>query len=952
MNKFYFFGKWCIVSLAVVLLSCHSSRQALKLMEKGKYEQAQAKLDKSLTKDSLNPAAHYVYSLLFVDTAYQHYQVDSAYFHILEAISDYQTADVKTQQKLAKKIGMDSASLIAQKLTTDSLAFAEASAIHTVTAYQRFIDEHTSSAPQYEEAIRQRNQLAFNAAKQKDTYQAYKTFMDIYPDAEQYELAKERYNTLAFREKTKGGSLESYLNFLKTFPNSPYRPNAEEQIMKISVADNRLEHYAIFARQYPESPYAKWSVDILYHLYKGKHDARNFLKDFPQLPYADSLQKIIEAEKKLLTPVLENERYGFMDSQGNMVIPYQYPLILAKYLCEGILNDFINVANTKGNKLQHSLLTKNGKVVTTISNDEIPNTFPGPFTSDFITDIGMGWLLIQEHPGQYVVRHKAGYRMMPEPYELLDTLEFIPSPAALRQQVPFQFIKFQTNGLWGLMTFTGKTLLEAAYDDIEEYDHFIVVEKDGKLAVTNRDALIQKANNVPLTLSFLYEDVALIDNHYLIAYTDEYETALNEQLQTEVPLGKYNIVRRISHRHQWLLKKETTRQFIRNDSLISVKQPAYFLYDSQTKELPHEYKKAFYNEKWLALQKGKGFEFFDFTSNTPSTLYDSVKILSENLVLLFQQDSITAHFSNQNKLNFARFNDKEELQFRLLKSMSESNLALQKEYLLILKPDKKQVIDQQGNSLFASSMDEITAYPHDLFVIEKNGKKGLVDSTGNNLILTKYQSIGNYKDGILAIFDNQKFGFYYQGTQTFVKPEYEAMVQLYGAPSRKDSINTDLFIARKKGKYGIINQENKAITPFAFEQIQIWNDTTALVKTGEEWQLYWLTAPADTPEENRILLEGVKDFEELVSGKEKVLKIYKNNAYGIISNLRGEIISPAYDEIILLGNEADHIFFTEKYVAEAELYIILYFDASGKMLKRQALTAEQYDKIYCDGAYL
>lgn len=942
-----------MLSLSVALVSCHSSQQALKLMEKSKYEQAQTKLDKSLTKDSLNAATHYVYSLLFVDTAYQHYQVDSAYFHILEAISDYQATDIKTKQKLTKKLGLDSISLIAQKLVTDSLAFSEVSGIHTVTAYQRFIDEHASSAPQYEEAIRQRNQLAFSAAKKIDTYQAYKNFMDTYPDADQYELAKERYNTLAFREKTKGGNMESYLNFLKAFPNSPYRPNAEEQIMKISVADNLLKHYAAFARQYPQSPSAKLSVDILYHLYKAKHDPGNFLKEFPQLPYADSLQKIIKAEKKLLIPILENERYGFMDSQGRIIIPPQYPLISAKYLCEGVLSDFIAVASTKGSKMQHSLLTKNGKPITTLNHDEIPQSFPGPFTSNFITDVGMGWLLVQEHPGKYVVRHKAGYRIMPELYELLDTIEFITSPLDLRQEVPFQFIKFQAEGLWGIMTFTGKTLLEAAYDNIEEYDHFIVVEKGGKLAVTNRDALIKKADNIPLELSFSYEDVALIDNRYLIAYADEYETALNQQLQAEVPLGNYNIVRRLNGGHQWLLKKEVTRQFVRNDSLISVKQPAYFLYDSQTNGLPHEYKKAFYNEKWLALQKGKGFDFFDFTSNTTSAAYDSVKILSENLVLLFQKDSITAHFSNQNKLNFARFSDKKELQFRLIKSMSEGSLALQKEYLIILKPDKKQVIDQQGHSLFASSMDEITAYPYDLFVIEKNGKKGLVDSTGNNLIPIKYQSIGNYKDRMLAIFDDQKFGFYYHNAQTFVKPEYEAVVQFYGQHfSKKDSLTVAMFIARKKGKYGIINQENKSLTPFAFEQIQFWNDTTALVKTGEEWQLYWLTAPAGTPKENRVLLEGVKDFEELTAGEERLLKIYKGNVYGIISDIRGEIMPPTYDEIILLSNESDYIFVTEKYIPEAELYIIIHLDHAGKMLKRQALTTEQYDKIYCDDAYL
>lgn len=959
MNKPYLLAKGCILlSLVILCLSCHSGRQALKLIEKGKYEQAQAKLNKSLSKDSLNPAANYVYSLLYTDTAFQHYHVDSAYKYVLKAISDYQHTEAKSRQKLAKSLQLNSTTLNKQKLLTDSLAFAEASGTHTVTAYQKFIDEHTSSAPQYEEAIRRRNKLAYDAAKRIDTYQAYQYFMHTYPEAVQYAQAQERYNTLVFREKTKGGSLESYLNFLRAFPNSPYRPNVEEQILKISTAGNHLKQYADFARQYPESKYARLAVDILYHLYKTVHHPGHFLKEFPGLPYADSLRRMIAAENKLLVPILENNHYGFMDSTGSMIIPPRYSLISARYLCQGTINDYIHVARADDNKTQHSLLTKDGEVAMQVSSDESLTAHAGPFHSDFITDIGAGCLLVQKAAGKYILRHKAGHLMVPDAYDLLDTVEFVPSPSALHQQIPYQFMKFQVNGLWGLMTFTGKTLLKAEYDTIEEYDAFIVIEKDGKMAVTNRDALIQKANNIQPDLSFLYEDVALVDRNYLLAYTDEYETALNSRLETEVPLGNHTIVRHIGSAHQWLLKKETLRQFVRNDSLINVKNPSYFLYNSQQQNgIPGQYWQAFYNERWLALQNRKGYEFFDFSSSNPGVMYDSVKLLSEHFALLFQKDSVTVRFANQQKFTLARFPDRKELQFRLIKSMANDVLPSQIEYLLIIKGDKKQVVNQQGQSLFAAGFHEITAYQPDLFMIEKNGRKGLVDGEGKTLVPILYQNIGNYKQGMLTVFHNQKFGFYFHNTQTFVKPEYEAMIQFYGPSHGGPTVETDstaasLFIAQKKGKYGIINQENRVIMPFMFEQIQYWNDAAALVQAENQWQVYQLFPPENTPQEERIKFKGIEDFEELISGKERLLKVYNNKAYGIISNTRGEVIPAAYDEVILLGDEHQHMFLTEKYIPEADLYIMIYFDASGKMLKRQALTAEQYDKIYCDSSYL
>ncbi len=954
MNKFYVLP-WWMVCLAIVTFSCQSSRQALKLMQKGKYEKAQLMLDKSLLKDSLNPAAHYVYSLLFADTAYQYYQVDSSYAHILLAMADYEQAEVKMQQKLAKQMQLDSVSLLQQRLRTDSLAFAEAADLHTVEAYQTFIDEHTGKAPQFAEAIRRRNQLAYQAAKQKDTYQAYKSFMETYPDAEQFDAAQERYNTLVFREKTKGGNLESYLNFLKAFPNSPYRSNAEEQILKISTAGNDLLSYASFARQFPESPYARLAVDLLFHLYKTRHEAQHFLSDFPNLPFADSLRQIIEAENMLLMPVLENDRYGFIDSQGTQVIAPQYPLIAARYLCEGVPEDYIYVATIKGSHLQHILLTKTGKTTAILQQDDLPNMASGPFTSGFITDAGNGLLLVQAAPDGYILQQKAGHVVMPESYERIDTIAFVSSPASAQAQSPAQFVKFQVKGLWGLMAFNGTTLLEPLYDDIEDYNAFIVIEKEGKLAVTNRESLIRKANQVPLELSFLYDEVALIDQEYLIAYRNEYETVLNERLETEVPAGKYNIIRRINHQHQWLLKKETIKQSVKNDSLINSRQTAYFLYNSRQHELPQEYQKAYYNQNWLALQGRNGFAFFNFTTDSPHQLYDSVKILSENLALLFQKDSVTAYFSNQKQLTFERFSGRKEIQFRLFKASAPDFTGRQNEYLLIIKEDKKQVVNHLGESLFAASFDDITAYDSTLFSIERKGKKGLVNQKGETLVPVSYQSIGNYKEGMLAIFHDQQFGLYYHPTQTLIKPAYEAVAQRYGSvTTTADSTSHTLFIARKKGKYGIINQANENLTSFTFDEIQYWNDSTALVKSEDQWQLYWLTAPAQTPEEDKILMEGISDFEVLESdsSQEQLLKIYKDQAYGIMSNKRGAFIPATYDEVLLVQHGKDQLFLTEKYIAEADLYIMLYLNASGEMIKRQALTADQYDMIYCDEGYL
>ncbi len=950
MNKMDCLKKWWLFILMVTVVACHSSKHSLKQLQKGKHEQVRASLDKKLLKDSLNPAAHYIYSLLFVDTAYQQYTVDSAYHHILLATDDYQAVDLKDRQKLAKSIALDSASLLRQRLLTDSLAFGEAADTNTGTTYQRFIDRHGKQAPQYEEAIRRRDQLAFNATRQQDTYQAYKTFMDTYPAARQFEQAKERYNTLIFRAKTKGGNLDSYVNFLKSFPNTPYRAQAEEQILRISAADNLPAHYASFARQYPKSKHARQAVNLLYHVYKACNPDR-FLQDYPNIPFADSLRKVIALEHTTLVPVLEDNRYGFIDTKGNTAIKPQYPMIPQSYLCQGVTHDFVHVADVRNNKLLHHILTKKGQTVFSVEQQDTPESLSGSFTADHITAIGMGWLLVQQDdPHAYTLWHQSGYRMMPEGYDALDTVVLMPAAAAVRQQVPFEFIKFQANGLWGLMTFGGITLLEAAYDDIEEYNQFVVLEQHGKMAVTNRKALLQKANNAAFAPKFAYEDVAPTGDRFLIAYNGAYEIVLDEQLQPQVPSGKYNIVQHIDQQ-RWLLKKETTRQFVRNDSLISIKQPAYFLYSARTGTRPKEYDKAYYNERWLALQSKKGFEFLDLHVPDSVATYDSVKLLSEHVALLFQPDTVIAYFSAQHQKKLARFDRKKEIQFRLVSAVSAANFGRQQQYLLVIRPGTKQLLNMQGSSLFASSMDEITAYPQSLFVIDKNRRKGIVDSLGHNLVPIRYQSIGNEQQGTLAVFDRQKFGFYHHASQTFVEPAYEAIVQPYGQLMLpQDSTLTYLFVARKNGKYGIINQQNKPLTAFGFDEISYWTDSTALGRTGEEWQVFRIFLPTKAEESQRILFSGIQDFEVITSdtASEKLMKIYQERMYGIISNTQGRLLPTAYDEILAFGNGEARMFMTEKYVPEAELYIVVYLDASGSILKKQALTTEQYDKLYCD----
>ena len=957
MKANYFLRKLLLIvlifSASGLTTSCTNTRYALKLLEKKKFKPATAILNRSLAKDSINAQAKYVYSLMYTDTAYHQYHIDTAYAYILDAATDLTQPDTAAKQQiLLKKLWVDSTTIASQKLRVDSLAFARAAAQHTVESYQYFLDRF-STAAQYDTAVGLRNALAFEKVRQANTYQAYQKFMETYPDAVEFNEAKEHYNMLVFRDKTQAGTLESYLQFLVNFPETPYRTLAEKEIFEISTVENTLESYEVFIRRFPNSIHAKKAIDFLYHLYKTNHNPADFLERYDPLPFADSLREVIALENEILIPFYENKKYGFFDSKGEVVIPTQYDGIAEEYFCHGVTNDFVktSIASEEGNL--SLLLTKdNQRIFGTSVNPDLSVIEAASAT---LTDLGGGLVEVTNN-GQHTLVHKSGLMVLDTPeggrYEGIELMPVSSSDKEDENHPPYQFIKFQLKGKWGLSTFAGKALLEAVYDDIELMEEFVMLTKNEKIAVTNREALFAKADNQPLPLSFIYEDIAMVDDTHLIAYTERQETVLNDQLQVIVPLADHTIIRPLRTSAQmdkyWLIrKKDASRQ--------------YYLFSRNSREAGNtHYEQAYYDDRWLAFKADNKFILFDFYKNRQSTeTYDSVKILSKNFVLLFPDfarspDSVTIVFQNQKKVNVASSDKKQTVFFRLLRPRGMAEGSETSQYLLIDDHSReKQIYNDKGEVVFSSDFDEVSIEAPHLFVIEKNGKKGLIDSLGNTLLSTRYQGIGNYADGILAVLDRGKFGLYKYDTKEHIKPLYDAILKVYYPEA--DSIE-GLFIAKKKGKTGLINAEDKVLIPFDFEEIRYWTDSTALVKDEAFWKIYQFRSQQDTKmaAEEKVLFDKIIDFDYIKSDpREIILRIYQEEGYGILSNLYGEVLGATYDDITLMadrntGGQKDRIFLAEKYVSEADLYIIIHLDASGNIIRRQALKPEDYDMVFCD----
>jgi hypothetical protein len=49
-----------------------------------------------------------------------------------------------------------------------------------------------------------------------------------------------------------------------------------------------------------------------------------------------------------------------------------------------------------------------------------------------------------------------------------------------------------------------------------------------------------------------------------------------------------------------------------------------------------------------------------------------------------------------------------------------------------------------------------------------------------------------------------------------------------------------------------------------------------------------------------------------------------------------------------VGSADEPLYFTEKHVSEASVFVVIYYDKNGKMLRREVYEeADDYEKIYC-----
>lgn len=870
--------------LSLLATSCvfqSPQRRAQKKLHKQKYEKAEQLLRKSLRKDSLNPAAHYLLSRLQLDTAYQQ-QIDTAQHHILTALAQLPEADKKDRKRL-QKIGADSIELLAQRARVDSAAFRRGKEAHTVASYAYFLEQYPY-ASQVAEATRRRNALAFRAAEEQNTYQAYQQFFQTYPQAAEAAEARERYEELLFIANTRTGTLEAYIRFLVQFPETPYRGRLLKNIYQLSTAAHQPAQYAAFIENYPGNSYTREAVNQLYYLHKEQQGSQPFLEAYPHLPFQDSLRQVITLADQPFLAVLSDQAWQFINPQGEVKLE-GLDDVHPDYLCQTVTADFLEVSRG----MEPLVLAKNGQII---------------LQQDYqsIEDVGLGVLRLQQDKQQGLL-HKSGKTLLPAAYEKIEPL----GP---------DFFRVKEYGRHGLLTYNGQFLLEPAYDSLARMEDFILVYQDSLLAVTTLNTLIRSLqNNQSPELAFSYRNPLLADTaHLQVQNLQGHKILLNEQLQQTLPPTEGTIR---PFRGGWLLEEDGRYQVL----------------NKQGRNILNAIlRRVVIREPWIAYKTDSLWGLYHMEEQQATfDLFDSLTLLHPSILVAHQDKQPAALFFGQDTV---RVDLSGTDSYRLLRSGQDRSADKKEQVYLLVKNGNAQLIyNQQGRLITQGRYKEILAPDNRLLLLKSAKGVTIADSSGNVLLKPQYDAVGNYQNGFFATLKNSRFGLFNPFKNVHIPPRYSVALHPY---------SDSLLMAAKNKQWGLIDLNNQKVLDFEWEELTYWSDSVALAKKDGNWQLLHIY-------ENKPIHGPFQDVRFIRQSAEESLAIVSTaEGNGVYSSTMGELVAPTYDDILNLGTVNEPLFYAEKQVEEAGLYVVVYINSRGEAIFKKAYPEEEWLRLLCD----
>jgi len=183
-----------------------------------------------------------------------------------------------------------------------------------------------------------------------------------------------------------------------------------------------------------------------------------------------------------------------------------------------------------------------------------------------------------------------------------------------------------------------------------------------------------------------------------------------------------------------------------------------------------------------------------------------------------------------------------------------------------------------------------------LIAVKSDGKFGFVDKNGKEVIPPRYEEVMPFVRGISAVKRDGKWGFVDKRGKEIVSPTYEFAGYCYFIISEDESywcIEGSDYDYLKLGYLPVVKKAGKYSTPFGGEYdfiVQI-DSNLFLAKKGGGWGLI--------DEKNKEVLNF--RYDKLFRLHKDLFVYSEKGKYGVISLRRGVIVQPKYNVIFYAG---------------------------------------------------
>jgi outer membrane protein assembly factor BamD (BamD/ComL family) len=746
---------------------------------------------------------------------------------------------------------------------------------------------------------------AFEKARELNTEEAYVHFLDVYTAAAERPQAIELRDEVAYLAALRDNTYTAFAAFLQKYPNSSratdVKARYEKTLYQVKTKSHRLADYETFLREYPATTYRHDAERQIFELMTiaGTPEAfRRFLTKYPRssaFTYARNMLYYMLFEKgsdrgldQTLDPFWDDSlrHAAILDKQ--YLVPFykdgRYGFLDQQGL-EAIppSSTTLDPAYDCGN-ITDDLLLVSDKVIT--KTNTISDT--GHFTA--LDDIGFGFVLAETEKG-YRLFHKSAGTI----FSHVDDARLLDG----------RFLAVKTDTLWSLHTLTGRKLNVAAYDDIAIVGNALILRRDNRYEVGRTTELSAEPDAGPITLMGKFEEVKPWPHHSLWIRTDNHEGVIDSAFHESIRTGRHHLQPIPAGA---LATSESGYSFFTRAG-----QSVYF-------------RNAVLSDPWTAVRHYLWRLYDPATGGDVSPAYDTITFAGP-FAIGHLGDTLAIHFTPTAPPEI--FTSAPSIAFMPGKDSTA--------FLVLTEGEKKTIYNSEGQKLFMLSCDQIAHAGGDIFVITRKDRsrkdqKGLVGKGGKLLLPAEFDAIGSIANGSVSLLKDRRFGLFDVAQQRQIKPVYDKNINRYA----RDYLTTVV-----NGKYGFVSWDNKPIGTFDFDEVRYWNDSVSWVRKSYQWMLYNIRS-------QKVVEAHVAGY-KLVSDLpgENIAIISQEGHYGVISSTRGEIIPATLSRIINVGSVEHPMYLTAKHVEEASIYVVIYYDQNGAVLKRQVYEEEDYEHIRC-----